>query len=280
MPSKLLVANLFEFAIVAAGWLLLWRLQRSARLQGRPAPTALHHWNVTVQGFGLASLCVMSGWLGAQILAGLVVQQFPALKTDQTLMVIVGGSMAQLCLIAGTLVATTYLKKTEPQASATTEAAACAKKDNLFIAALVTCTITIAIVHPVQFLWEHLLIQLRLPTDKQDMVEMFFRTASPARLFGLSFMAVVLAPIGEELVFRGGLFSFMRGRVPRILALIIPSLLFALLHKALITIAPLMALSIVFSLAYERTGRIAVPILAHALFNLHTVIFLLLGVGE
>jgi membrane protease YdiL (CAAX protease family) len=36
---------------------------------------------------------------------------------------------------------------------------------------------------------------------------------------------------------------------------------------------------VIFSLAYERTGRIAVPIIAHGLFNLNTIILILAGVG-
>jgi len=105
-------------------------------------------------------------------------------------------------------------------------------------------------------------------------------------LVGLTVMAVVLAPVAEELIFRAGIFRFLRGRAPRLVALVLPALFFALLHvdrtnlNGLVTVAPLTALGIVFSLAYERTGRIAVPMLAHALFNLHTVIFLLLGIGE
>jgi len=37
-------------------------------------------------------------------------------------------------------------------------------------------------------------------------------------------------------------------------------------------------LAIVLSFAYERTGRIAVPIIAHALFNLNTMLLLWAGV--
>lgn len=283
MPPKLLAANLFEYTLIAVGWLLLWRLQlRSAAKAQRNAP-ALPRWTVSGSGFGLATLCVVGGWILAQIVAGLLVQHFPSLKTDQTLMVIVGGTMAQLCLIGGTIAAVVFLRQTEPHASDNAPPIA---SSALLAAALATCAITLSIVHPVQFLWEYLLTQLHLPTAKQEMVEIFFRTASPARLVGLTFMAVVLAPVAEELVFRAGLFRFLRDRTPRLVALVLPSLFFALLHvdrtnfNGLVTVAPLTALGIVFSLAYERTGSIAVPMLAHALFNLHTILFLLLGIGD
>jgi uncharacterized protein len=37
-------------------------------------------------------------------------------------------------------------------------------------------------------------------------------------------------------------------------------------------------LGVAFALAYERTGRILVPIIGHALFNLNTILLLLAGV--
>jgi membrane protease YdiL (CAAX protease family) len=40
----------------------------------------------------------------------------------------------------------------------------------------------------------------------------------------------------------------------------------------------LVALGIIFSLAYERTGRIGTTIIAHGLFNLNTIILILCGV--
>jgi membrane protease YdiL (CAAX protease family) len=67
--------------------------------------------------------------------------------------------------------------------------------------------------------------------------------------------------------------------MPRWLALLLPSVLFAGLHANLASFVPLALLGVVFSLAYERTGRIAVPIIAHALFNLNTIVLILAGVG-
>jgi len=41
---------------------------------------------------------------------------------------------------------------------------------------------------------------------------------------------------------------------------------------------PAGALGIIFSIAYERTGRIEPAMVAHALFNLNTVVLILAGV--
>jgi hypothetical protein len=55
--------------------------------------------------------------------------------------------------------------------------------------------------------------------------------------------------------------------------------LFAALHGNWVSSLPLFVLGLVFAAAYERTGRIAVPMLAHALFNLNTLLLVLCGVG-
>jgi membrane protease YdiL (CAAX protease family) len=97
-------------------------------------------------------------------------------------------------------------------------------------------------------------------------------------------LAIVMAPITEELVFRAGFFRYCRTRLPRWAALLVPSLLFASLHvnwstlEGLTSFAPLVVLAIMFSLAYERTGNIGTAIVAHALFNLNTVILIFSGV--
>jgi membrane protease YdiL (CAAX protease family) len=44
------------------------------------------------------------------------------------------------------------------------------------------------------------------------------------------------------------------------------------MHNHLASFAPLVVLGIVFSLTYERTGRIGTAIVAHALFNSYSVI--------
>ena len=61
-------------------------------------------------------------------------------------------------------------------------------------------------------------------------------------------------------------------------------MIFAALHVDWTTLdgfasfAPLVTLAVVFSIAYERTGNIGTVMVAHALFNLHTVALIFLGV--
>jgi hypothetical protein len=86
--------------------------------------------------------------------------------------------------------------------------------------------------------------------------------------------AVVLAPFGEELLFRGVLQSMLRRYLhsPWV-AISITSVLFAAIHYPFIDSLPaLFALSLVLGCSYERTGRLYSPIMIHMLFNLVMVI--------
>ena len=89
--------------------------------------------------------------------------------------------------------------------------------------------------------------------------------------------ACIAAPIAEEYVFRAGLFRFLRGRIPRWIACVAPALLFTSLHFSLPAVLSLFFFGLVQSVVYERTGRIAIPIIAHAVYNLHTTLFVLNG---
>ena len=84
-------------------------------------------------------------------------------------------------------------------------------------------------------------------------------------IFG--FAAIILAPLIEEILFRGILYrTGQQMGYPRV-ALFATSFVFAAIHGSLMTMLPLMVLSIVFSLLYDRTNRLIAPIAAHSLFN-------------
>jgi membrane protease YdiL (CAAX protease family) len=97
---------------------------------------------------------------------------------------------------------------------------------------------------------------------------------------------IVVAPISEELIFRGclqTLLSTWLGRIfsagapsPRLrwLAILLTSLLFASVHPWW-SGPPIFVLAICLGYAYERTGNLWTPIVIHALFNgTEVVIFL------
>ena len=126
-------------------------------------------------------------------------------------------------------------------------------------------------------LWQSFLELLGIVAPPQDIVALFAKRGDWVSLSAMIGFALVCAPIAEELLFRVGLFRWLRGRIARSLAFILPALAFAMLHGSVSVLVPLMVLSIIFSLSYERSGHPAVTMIAHSLFNLNTLVLVLAG---
>lgn len=80
-------------------------------------------------------------------------------------------------------------------------------------------------------------------------------------------MLVVIAPVAEEILFRGFLFGKLRKHVPIWIAILITSLLFAFVHGAVNVGIDVFALSIVLCLLRLVSGTIWPSILLHMLKN-------------
>jgi membrane protease YdiL (CAAX protease family) len=83
----------------------------------------------------------------------------------------------------------------------------------------------------------------------------------------LAVVAIGLAPVAEETLFRGILYPAVKQAGFRRLALWGTSVLFAVIHGNLATLLPLLVLSVALTLLYERTDNLLAPITAHAVFN-------------
>jgi membrane protease YdiL (CAAX protease family) len=91
-------------------------------------------------------------------------------------------------------------------------------------------------------------------------------SAAPATVAILLY-AGVLAPFGEELVFRGVLFRALRARLPVAVAIVLSALAFALLHPYRAAIYQVALVGILSGWVYHRTGSLWPSILAHAAWN-------------
>ena len=115
-----------------------------------------------------------------------------------------------------------------------------------------------------------------VPMDNQDVVVFFDGSVSPPAYITLLILAGLIAPIVEELVFRAGLFRFLKGQVSRNWAIVISSAVFASLHMNVLVFPTLFLMGVVLCLTYEATGNIKVPIVFHALFNLNSILLIAL----
>ncbi|HEY5768786.1 MAG TPA: type II CAAX endopeptidase family protein [Terrimicrobium sp.] len=91
----------------------------------------------------------------------------------------------------------------------------------------------------------------------------------------LVFTALVIAPIAEELIFRGYLFGVLRRYAGRWWAILISASVFAAIHAHIPSLAGLFVLAVALTLVYEGAGSLWAPILMHSLFNGLTVVLTL-----
>jgi membrane protease YdiL (CAAX protease family) len=117
------------------------------------------------------------------------------------------------------------------------------------------------------FILPHL-IDGRLPNDKlQAPVEMFQNARGMFDRLLVSFGAVIIAPVAEEIIVRGFLYGVTKRFTDRWFSAVFTSLVFACMHNHIASAAPLFVLAMGFAIAYEVTGSLLVPMIMHATFN-------------
>lgn len=120
----------------------------------------------------------------------------------------------------------------------------------------------------------------------QEVADMIAGADSPMLQVGLILAAVVLAPVTEELMFRGVLLRALAPRGRR-LALVVSALGFAAVHllgldlgmfwqSALVVIPPIFLLGLVLGWLTQRNGRLGPAIFLHSGWNLLAAFVLLL----
>jgi membrane protease YdiL (CAAX protease family) len=120
-----------------------------------------------------------------------------------------------------------------------------------------------------------ILLKVNSTTDTQEVIRIFENSATVAQRVPIILLAVVIAPVAEELAFRGYLYGVMKRYIGAVPALVLSGILFALIHLNLPSFFPLLVLASVFALAYELTGSLLVPMTMHALFNALSLILVL-----
>jgi membrane protease YdiL (CAAX protease family) len=81
------------------------------------------------------------------------------------------------------------------------------------------------------------------------------------------FAVVILAPIAEEIFFRGVVFNAWLREGGRRWAFIGSSALFALIHVSVVAVVPIFLLGLALAWIYQRTGSLLAPMAMHATVN-------------
>ncbi|MDQ6631171.1 MAG: CPBP family intramembrane metalloprotease [Verrucomicrobiota bacterium] len=116
----------------------------------------------------------------------------------------------------------------------------------------------------------HVQPELQIIVKKMQSVE-----TPLAYQFFLGFVGILLAPVTEEILFRGLLYpTIKQAGFPR-LALWGTAFFFAAIHINLVSFVPLVFFALVLTSLYERTNNLLAPILAHSVFNTANFIMLI-----
>ena len=102
---------------------------------------------------------------------------------------------------------------------------------------------------------------------RQQIVEMFTGSQTLQQRVLIIVLAIVVAPLAEEFIFRFFLYGVLKRYLGRGPGLVLNALLFGAVHVHLPSLGPLFVLGACFTLAYEWSGSILVAMTMHAFFN-------------
>jgi membrane protease YdiL (CAAX protease family) len=107
----------------------------------------------------------------------------------------------------------------------------------------------------------------------QDSVKLLQSSLDPATLGLMTFAAVIVAPLCEEIVFRGYFYPVAKRFAGPWAAGICSALVFAAAHGNLAALLPLFVFGGLLVFLYEKTGSLWAPVAVHFCFNGATVLF-------
>ncbi len=114
------------------------------------------------------------------------------------------------------------------------------------------------------------------PGGSNPLLELVLDSRDPLALSLLALTAVVLAPLFEEVIFRGTLLPVLARRTGSVTGVVLSGLLFGVAHISIGELAPLTVLGIGLALVRLSSGRLFPCVLMHALWNAVTFVNLLL----
>jgi membrane protease YdiL (CAAX protease family) len=275
----------FEMTLLFGGaGFLLWLLVNARQRQRWLGTNALTYWEVSIPEFLMAAMLVFAGGFMMQAavhaLAGPRIAGLPDQAGLELFLYGAGfhggilGGCAVFPLLRRRLYAE-YGSQPPPPRSAPT-----LPWDRLLRYAIGTLLVALPVLTALSLGWTAGLRAAGLPDQPQDLIGVFIETRSSLVVAGMLLVACVLAPLSEELIFRAGLYRFIRQKLGRWPALLISGICFGILHGNWAGFLPLAVLGMLLALVYEATGSIRVPVLAHSLFNLNTILIVLSGLHD
>lgn len=132
----------------------------------------------------------------------------------------------------------------------------------------VKCLVTGVGVSGVSLLWIMLAEQLPALKDSLNAMNMGNENIGGGSFLGAVVVAVIGAPLIEEIVFRGIVFRSLRRVSPPWVAILASSVLFGLYHMNTVQIVYATLMGLVAGIIYEKSNNLLFPILIHVANNL------------
>jgi membrane protease YdiL (CAAX protease family) len=140
-----------------------------------------------------------------------------------------------------------------------------------FILGTVTAFLIILLMRIIPFLYE-----ATLKNDTIHIRNFFAILLTPLTLTG--FAKFILAPFGEEILFRGVVYGYCRGKVGIVLGIFVQAFISTIMHLFYIkeaylsnhffsTIIYLISINIILALLYEKANSLYPSIICHSIFN-------------
>lgn len=270
--------------LLAGGWLLARLLGTDERRVSTLSTNRLPFWSVNGAEFGLAIMLVfLVGFIGQGVLVKFALGAFKDSPDRAGLEVVIHGIGFHGCALLGWPIFAIFRRRLYRDYQAEPPSAVRPPHmplEKSFGFGFGTLLIALPVVTLASLGWNLVLRTAGLSDEPQDLIAIFGGTRSPVVIAAMLGVACILAPINEELIFRGAIYRFCRQKLGRTAALMISAGLFGASHANLAGFVPLAMLGAVFALAYEATGDIRVPIIAHGLFNLNTIVVVLSGLSD
>jgi len=146
---------------------------------------------------------------------------------------------------------------------------------SLGLAVLMFAVITLISVNLVSAATVNWLKDIWPELEPQETVKAFQESGSITFKILVIIAAVVIAPLAEEILFRGFVYGVLKRYTDAPFAALSSSLMFAVIHMHVGSLLPLWMLAVLFCLAYEITGCLLVPMLLHAIFNAMSILGML-----
>jgi uncharacterized protein len=116
--------------------------------------------------------------------------------------------------------------------------------------------------------------KLGIGSGEQETITMMIAIDDPWKFLVCILTAVIIAPVMEELFFRGILLRFLSGKMSEVMALILSAAFFSALHFNIDSLFPIFILGYLLGKIYRETGDIRSSMWMHGIFNALSVLLI------